>query len=174
MTDLIKRASAEARAFRGKHPRSSVSKQKTARTKKRAMNGAELVVEYDAWREQHQAVTSAMVKAAAMFDQHPYLTRLHTTLSPEDMTNDPVFSFNPDLADVASTHEATLTYECGFSGAKDANTAYAGSKTTLTCPLTAELRLAFLDECGDPLARLALLERRHQRHPFDRHPLLMG
>jgi spermidine synthase len=41
MTDLIKRASAEARAFRGKHPRSSVSKQKTARTKKRAMNGAD-------------------------------------------------------------------------------------------------------------------------------------
>jgi spermidine synthase len=42
MTDLIKRASAEARAFRSKHTRTSVSKQKAARTNKRAMNGADL------------------------------------------------------------------------------------------------------------------------------------
>jgi hypothetical protein len=60
-------------------------------------------------------------KASRLFDDHPYLTRLFTTLSPEDMTSDPVFSFNPQLADVSNVHKATLTYHCGGTG----NTTYA-------------------------------------------------
>jgi MYXO-CTERM domain-containing protein len=52
--------------------------------------------------------------AGAMFDDNSYLTRLYTTLSPEDMTLDPVFSFNPDLPDVDNVHQATLTYYCGY------------------------------------------------------------
>jgi MYXO-CTERM domain-containing protein len=53
-------------------------------------------------------------KAAAMFEDHPYLTRLFTTLSPEDMTEDPVFSFNPKLGDVSNVHKAVLTFHCGL------------------------------------------------------------
>jgi hypothetical protein len=59
-----------------------------------------------------------------MFDQFPYLTRLYTTLSPEDMNKDPVFSFNPGLKDWPNVHQGTLTYECGLFGDRGiANTA---------------------------------------------------
>lgn len=51
-------------------------------------------------------------KTAALFDTHPYLTRLFTTLSPEDMNADPVFSENPDLPDVPLLHNATVTIPC--------------------------------------------------------------
>ncbi|HXI56662.1 MAG TPA: DUF2330 domain-containing protein [Polyangia bacterium] len=59
-------------------------------------------------------VVKPTLEAGAMFDDNSYLTRLYTTLSPEDMTLDPVFSFNPDLPDVGNVHEATLTYYCGY------------------------------------------------------------
>jgi MYXO-CTERM domain-containing protein len=50
--------------------------------------------------------------AAALFDQHPYLTRLHTRIGPEDMNRDPVFSFNPFLPDVAPAHLARMQVGC--------------------------------------------------------------
>ncbi len=53
-------------------------------------------------------------KAAEMFTEHPYLTRMYTTLSPSEMTRDPVFSFNPDLSDVANVHTGRLIYYCGL------------------------------------------------------------
>jgi MYXO-CTERM domain-containing protein len=52
--------------------------------------------------------------AAALFQQFPYLTRLYTTLSPEDMSEDPVFSYNRELKDVSNQHTGTLTYHCGL------------------------------------------------------------
>jgi hypothetical protein len=58
--------------------------------------------------------------AAALFRQFPYLTRLYTTLSPEDMNRDPVFSYNRELKDVANVHTGTLTYHCGLYNSKDA------------------------------------------------------
>jgi hypothetical protein len=50
--------------------------------------------------------------AGQMFRDNPYMTRMFTTLSPEEMTRDPVFSFNPDLPAVSNVHSATLTYFC--------------------------------------------------------------
>ncbi|MEQ8272056.1 MAG: DUF2330 domain-containing protein [Deltaproteobacteria bacterium] len=50
--------------------------------------------------------------AGALFDKWPKMTRMYTTLSPDEMTRDPVFSFNPDLPDVESEHVATFTYLC--------------------------------------------------------------
>jgi hypothetical protein len=61
-------------------------------------------------------VVTPTLAAGAMFDAHPYLTRLYTTLSPEDMNKDPVFSYNPGLKDWPNVHEGTLTYHCGFFG----------------------------------------------------------
>ena len=43
---------------------------------------------------------------------NPKMTRLYTALSPEEMTEDPVFSFNPNLADVTNQHAATMTNTC--------------------------------------------------------------
>lgn len=60
-------------------------------------------------------IAEPTLDAGSLFTAHPYLTRLYTTLSPEDMTSDPVFSYNPSLPGYDNVHEATLTYHCaGF------------------------------------------------------------
>lgn len=51
--------------------------------------------------------------AQAMIDGHPYLTRLATFISPDEMKSDPRFVFNPDLGDVSSLHTAVLRTMCG-------------------------------------------------------------
>lgn len=54
-------------------------------------------------------------EANALFDAHPYLTRLFTTLSPQDMTADPVFGFNENLPPVALEHAAAEDVGCDRS-----------------------------------------------------------
>ncbi len=66
-----------------------------------------------------ERVVKPTLAAGALFRKFPYLTRLYTTISPEDMNLDPVFSFNKDLPDVAHEHQATLTYYCGVLGSDD-------------------------------------------------------
>ena len=61
-----------------------------------------------------EKVVRPTLTAGEMFREHPYLTRMYTTLSPSEMTRDPVFSFNPDLPDVANVHTARLIYYCGL------------------------------------------------------------
>ncbi len=51
--------------------------------------------------------------AQQMIDGQPYLTRMGTYISPEEMNQDPLFAFNPDLPDVAAAHSATLRSLCG-------------------------------------------------------------
>jgi hypothetical protein len=55
-------------------------------------------------------------EAGALFKQYPTLTRLYTTLSPQDMNRDPVFSYNPTLAPVSRDHTATYEVNCGVAG----------------------------------------------------------
>ena len=52
-------------------------------------------------------------KAQLMIDAHPYLTRLNTFISPFEMTEDPFFTFNPDLPEVSTVHTATIRTMCG-------------------------------------------------------------
>jgi hypothetical protein len=52
------------------------------------------------------AVTAALLYAA------PYLTRLYTTLSADEMTVDPAFDYNPDLAQIGNVHIARRSIEC--------------------------------------------------------------
>ena len=59
------------------------------------------------------------LEAGALFRDHPYMTRMFTTLSPEEMTRDPVFSFNPDLPEVSNIHDAVLRYYCNTFGPRD-------------------------------------------------------
>lgn len=47
-----------------------------------------------------------------LLDRRPYVTRLYSTLSAADMTVDPVFTTNPDLADVSNVHRAERIIEC--------------------------------------------------------------
>jgi hypothetical protein len=47
-----------------------------------------------------------------VFDGMPYMTRLYTTLSADEMTLDPAFVFNPDLPGQPLLREATLSQSC--------------------------------------------------------------
>src|SRR5262249_22010350 len=87
-----------------------------------------------------------------LFRQFPYLTRLYTALSPEDMTADPVFSENPDLPDVSAARTATLTYPCQGAGYLTSDQTGLSSQ----CPakyatVPASLHIETLRESGDPL-----------------------
>jgi MYXO-CTERM domain-containing protein len=61
-----------------------------------------------------ERIVTPTLSAAVLFKRFPKMTRLYTTLSPDEMTKDPVFSFNADLPDVSNIHEATFTYICSF------------------------------------------------------------
>ena len=62
--------------------------------------------------ELDQSILTPMKNAQALFDHFPYMTRLFTTVSPDEMTKDPVFSFNADLPDVSNVHKAVGTAQC--------------------------------------------------------------
>jgi len=47
-----------------------------------------------------------------LIDTKSYATRLYSTLSAEEMTVDPLFTFNPDLPDVDNFHTAERVIEC--------------------------------------------------------------
>jgi MYXO-CTERM domain-containing protein len=57
-------------------------------------------------------VVEPMRDTQALLDGSPYMTRLYTTLSPAEMTVDPLFDFNPDLPDVQRIQSATRVIEC--------------------------------------------------------------
>jgi uncharacterized protein (TIGR03382 family) len=47
-----------------------------------------------------------------VIDEHPYVTRLYSTMSAAEMTADPLFTFNPTLAEVSNLHTAERIIEC--------------------------------------------------------------
>jgi hypothetical protein len=62
--------------------------------------------------ELKKTVIDPMKLVQNLIDAHPELTRLYTTLSPEEMTLDPLFTFNADLPDVSNLHVADRVIEC--------------------------------------------------------------
>jgi len=50
-----------------------------------------------------------------LVDAHPEITRMYTTLSADEMTDDPLFAFNPDLPAVSNLHVAQRVIECNPS-----------------------------------------------------------
>lgn len=57
-------------------------------------------------------VVKPLADVDQLFKDHPYLTRLYTTLSAAEMTVDPMFSFNPDLPDVPNQRQADAHWDC--------------------------------------------------------------
>ncbi len=57
-------------------------------------------------------VVEPTVATGALFRRHDYLTRLYTAISPEEMTADPTFAFNPDLPAVSNQHSASMIQRC--------------------------------------------------------------
>jgi hypothetical protein len=54
-----------------------------------------------------------------LFDAQPYLTRLYSTMSPNEMDRDPLFAFNADQPEVPNVRTATQTIACLESGEPD-------------------------------------------------------
>ena len=89
-----------------------------------------------------ERVVQPMIDAQALFGTHTYLTRLFTTVSPDEMTKDPMFSFNPDLPDVSNVHTVQATPVCkpGSTQASAVEITYpTGDKVTVPGSFT---------ECG--------------------------
>ena len=59
-----------------------------------------------------ERVVEPTIAAGALFRDHPYLTRLYTAISPDEMTADPAFGFNPEIGRVSNQHSATMTRLC--------------------------------------------------------------
>jgi len=62
--------------------------------------------------ELEERIIQPLVSAQALFDNHSYMTRVFTTISPDEMTKDPLFSFNGDLMNVSNEHQAEAMLEC--------------------------------------------------------------
>jgi hypothetical protein len=60
-------------------------------------------------------VAAPVIDAEVLLAAHSTLTRLFTVISPEDMTEDPVFGFNTTLGAVSAQHGASQFTACeGF------------------------------------------------------------
>ncbi|MEE2788814.1 MAG: DUF2330 domain-containing protein [Myxococcota bacterium] len=70
-----------------------------------------------------------------LFDTLPYLSRLYGTMSPSEMTMDPVFAFNRDLGEVDNIRTATLEIRCEESGRTIAQTLVTESGLRVDLPL---------------------------------------
>ncbi len=63
-----------------------------------------------------ETIVAPLEEATALLGRHAYLTRLLTILSPDEMTLDPVFDFNPDLADVSNQRTVRQMNYCNDDG----------------------------------------------------------
>ena len=91
--------------------------------------------EYDlkALLDELEAVVVEPLRAAQeLFDEYPYLTRLYTTLSAEEMTLDPMFDFNPDLPEVPRWRRAAGSIDCNLA---DGQPEYEWTEWTLVLEL---------------------------------------
>ena len=76
------------------------------------------------WAQLEEEVNPARRELGRLMEQHRYLTRLYSTLSPEEMTLDPEFTFNPDMTeDVPNVRTIEVTIACDASGAPDESAA---------------------------------------------------
>ncbi len=59
-----------------------------------------------------ELVITPLVETRALFDNASSVTRMYTTMSPDEMTVDPAFDFNPELEDISNLHVADQLMEC--------------------------------------------------------------
>lgn len=128
-----------------------------------AIDDAQLTVKAEAAADElDETVVKPYAEIREMFQRHPYLTQLYSTLSPSEMTVDPTFLFNPDLPGVDNVHTAEGVRECGpnmsFFEApvritlKDGTTFTVAQRATPGQPvdMPASLRIEQLKAAGAP------------------------
>jgi MYXO-CTERM domain-containing protein len=60
-----------------------------------------------------KTIVTPRIEAQMMIDSHPYLTRLNTFISPDEMNKDPFFFESRDLTNVPNVHTAVIRTMCG-------------------------------------------------------------
>jgi hypothetical protein len=73
------------------------------------VDGERLLTEF------YESAVKPMLATAELLASRPYVTRLYTTMSADEMTIDPMFHFNPDLDDVSNVHTAERYIHCDGS-----------------------------------------------------------
>lgn len=63
-----------------------------------------------------ERIIQPLKDAQAFVDRYPYLTRIYTTVSPEEMTRDPLFAINRDAPDKSNVHTASGAGTCDENG----------------------------------------------------------
>jgi len=63
-------------------------------------------------QEMFDRIVTPTRAADQLFADLPVLTRLYTTLSPQDMNRDPAFAFNPSLPDINNAHQSEMRVWC--------------------------------------------------------------
>jgi hypothetical protein len=66
-------------------------------------------------RALYEGVVRPVMRGQDLLNARPYFTRMFSTMSADEMTLDPAFDLNPDLADVSNVHTAQLFVECNKS-----------------------------------------------------------
>jgi MYXO-CTERM domain-containing protein len=105
--------------------------------------------------EINERVIKPLQAAQSLFDSQPYLTRLFSTVSPDEMTRDPLFQFNGDLKSVSNNHRALATGTCGDDGAfHDVSLIFEnGDRLDITGPVKPYGGLPWAYGAGEPAAR---------------------
>ncbi len=57
-------------------------------------------------------ILGPMALTQALFEDASHVTRMYTTISPDEMLEDPAFDFNPELEDIDNQHIAEQLLEC--------------------------------------------------------------
>jgi hypothetical protein len=69
-------------------------------------DGPTFAAEFDA------RIVAPAVHSLELLNRHDYVTRLYTTISPHEMTRDPIFHENPDMPDVTAQVASTRLGNC--------------------------------------------------------------
>jgi MYXO-CTERM domain-containing protein len=97
-----------------------------------ALDGAALAARFET------EINEPREAALADLTAHHYLTRLFTTMSADEMTEDPTFAFNPDALPVDNTHTATAqVYQCTSEGYYDTENLRIITESGLVLEVTA-------------------------------------
>jgi len=74
---------------------------------------AEVIFDRNLFRTQlYELVIRPMFDTDELVMAQAWMTRLYTTMSADEMTEDPIFDFNPDMGEVDNLHQADLIIEC--------------------------------------------------------------
>jgi hypothetical protein len=60
-----------------------------------------------------EGVVAPLESMQRIVDDNEYVTRLFTTISGDEMSEDPIFAFSADVPDVSNVHTAEAEYLCG-------------------------------------------------------------